>query len=383
MRPWMALLGVALLGLVACSSPSAPPVPPPVVPPWGAQSGDAPATPGGAVEPSTRAVPIQAVYLTTPSTGWVLTGAGLLRTTDAGRTWLPAGPPGYVGTSQTRAEFLSDRVGWLWEPDGFVWRTTDAGRTWEFTVLENVELRNITFVNLRRGWAMSHDNAFTGGAEVVRLLRTEDGGATWSMVSKVGYPGSPGEFPLGGIKSGVGFRDASVGWATGHYTNTEGLFLYRTFDGGATWKQVELTVPATMRASTNRMNQLWTKPPHFFGGKYGVLPLDGFCGDEVLCRAFYRTSDAGQTWQLGEPIRYSFGSVVVHDFADVSHGWASNGKAVYATADGGATWTKVSDLAGVVQLDFFGEQTGWALVDDALYGTTDGGKTWSLIAVDD
>ena len=59
-----------------------------------------------------------------------------------------------------------------WAAGTGVWKTTDGGATWRrIPVLAGTTLRRIVFADRNRGWALGHDN---------RVLRTEDGGETWT-----------------------------------------------------------------------------------------------------------------------------------------------------------------------------------------------------------
>ena len=68
-------------------------------------------------------------------------------------------------------------------------------------------------------------------------------------------------------------------------------------------------------------------------------------------------------------------------FLDGQLGWAG-GKAgwVQKTADGGATWTRLTPVTGeVVKIAFADADHGWVLTTAGLSGTSDGGKTWQQI----
>lgn len=68
-------------------------------------------------------------------------------------------------------------------------------------------------------------------------------------------------------------------------------------------------------------------------------------------------------------------------FTDERRGWLANDRALWRTADGGATWepsyTIPEDAGEILSVQFAGPQTGWMLSLSKLYRTDDGGSTWS------
>jgi photosystem II stability/assembly factor-like uncharacterized protein len=99
-------------------------------------------------------------------------------------------------------------------------KTTDGGATWREGQIEQVtgtppasaQLRAVSFVDERRGWAVG-----TGGA----VFATTNGGRTWRALA------TPTDVDLFDVK----FFDTSEGWAVGG-----GGTVLHTIDGGATWR---------------------------------------------------------------------------------------------------------------------------------------------------
>jgi photosystem II stability/assembly factor-like uncharacterized protein len=75
-------------------------------------------------------------------------------------------------------------------------------------------------------------------------------------------------------------------------------------------------------------------------------------------------------------------------FADASHGWVTDGRALYVTRDGGRRWAKIlpslpfDRLLG--EIDFVSPRVGWATGQASqipfLLKTLDGGYTWTPVA---
>lgn len=131
------------------------------------------------------------LFFRSPTQGWLLAGeepgAGLqvkalFGTTDGGQTWTrlawtgspdPGGPSdhglpsyGYVGP----IDFSSESDGWIAEPRGGLLRTTDAGRTWNRIAPDALDrVADVRFVNAIVGWALGGQGLWT----------TTDGGRSW------------------------------------------------------------------------------------------------------------------------------------------------------------------------------------------------------------
>lgn len=326
--------------------------------------------------------------------GWgiaVNDGGYLLRTVDGGTTWLNTTPPGVTGIGySTNLSVLDVNTAWVLVPNadfftGKLYRTTDGGLTWtSFDVPFGG--KNIQFLDASTGLALA-DRGAGMGSDSVEMFQTSDGGATWLSVfnNDPNRPDSSGSLPLGGIKNGMTFLDANTGWVTGTRPVDGEVYLFVTHDGGASWSQQSIPLPAGYESY-----QYMPQAPVFFG-KDGFLPL--VINLSITTDfTFYTTHDGGTTW-TGDPKNAK--SVVMpgsYAFADALHGWCWNGGTnLYSTADGAQTWGEMLislNLSGQLsQIEFVpgtaSQFTGFALtsVDDAghsqLYKTTDNGITWT------
>jgi len=190
---------------------------------------------------------------------------------------------------------------------------------------------DISFADALHGWYG------TGKGD---LFRTTDGGESWTKIAS-----KPGTF----IRA-LGFVDANTGFigniGTDYYPGvTDTTPLYRTDDGGVTWKAADL------------------------GGR----TIAGVCAIDVL-----RTQRIYQG-KL-EP------RIVVH-----AAGRVGGPSGLLRSIDGGLSWT-VTDLSAqagmILDIKFFDEQTGLifastgrdpATTEGLILRTTDGGKSWSEV----
>ena len=177
--------------------------------------------------------------------------ASIHRTVNGGRTWLRTHRDARPGAFYDGMAFWDSRRGVAFgDPiDGrlTIVRTED-GREW--VPAEQVPLAlegEAGFAASGSGLAVAgsrHAWIGTGGGSHARVLRTTDGGRTWTAART---PMAAG--PTGGI-FGVAFRDTLNGVAVGgSYTDTTSaaLNVLRTRDGGRTWELVSRSAPVGVR----------------------------------------------------------------------------------------------------------------------------------------
>ena len=127
--------------------------------------------------------------------------------------------------------------------------------------------------------------------------------------------------------------------------------------------------------------------PTFFSTADGILPVifSNITTDSAIATAIYTTHDGGRTWQSTAPIA---AALPLLSFADMQHGWATDGTMLYRTTDGGQHWIKLSPSANfknITQIDFVSTTVGWAITSatansSSLLKTVDGGLTWTSIS---
>ena len=236
------------------------------------------------------------------SSGWGIgfehQGA-VLRSIDGGATWLDASPPGIggLGNSAILTSLDVDHA-WMLLPgtdffSGTLYRTTDGGVTWNSNPAP-FGFAFLQFLDDSNGYALA-GQGFAAGSEAVEMFQTSDGGATWTSLfhNDPNQPGSSDSLPLDGIKNGMTFLDVKTGWITGTRPLAGDIYLYVTRDGGLSWSQQSLPLPAGYAA-----DQFMPQAPVFFG-EAGFLPLLTYLPDSPQLSLF-TTQDAGLTWS-GDP----------------------------------------------------------------------------------
>lgn len=318
-------------------------------------------------------------------TGWGITDQSVYRTTNGWKSWTDVTPrfANSLPVSGGQGFFLDVNQAWILystsDPNsGQLYHTTDGGQNWMFNGIPFPAAR-LQFLDAKNGWALV-DRGAGAGSEAVDVYRTHDSGANWTQVFRMDpqNPNTPGALPFSGIKSGLTFADSERGWVTGNIPMENYPYLFATLDGGKTWQQQKLTVPAGYSQP-----MLMVEPPRFFDTKEGILPVWVLSGD-LFGTEFYRTGDGGQTWILSTPVasRGPYSIATLQDF------FVWDGGTFHASHDGGQTWKEITpniDLSQIIgRLQFVDAQTGWATSMDAegkfrLYQTRDGGATWSTL----
>ena len=207
---------------------------------------------------------------------------------------------------------------------GHVLVSTDDGASWtQSPVPTRALLTAVHMHDERTGWAVGHDAV---------ILRTRDGGGTWSLV----HEAPEEERPL----LDVWFRDERTGLAVGAY----GYFL-ATEDGGETW---------TSRAVSEDDFHLNALVPVAEGGAASAAPGSRRLYIAAEAGVAYRSDDGGRTWrELASPYAGSwFGGIALDEDRVLLTGLRGR---LFRSEDGGDTWTRVAtgtraSLTGAVRL---------------------------------
>ncbi len=343
---------------------------------------------------------LSSLHMFDERTGWAVSAEGysgnfakgaigsVVRTTDGGLHWkdvTPHAPPGQhlvqgVGFVHALTPLRAWAVGTMdvLAPDGrqiltpVVFHTSDGGQTW--TSATTSVGWTMDFVNARNGWLV-------GGEDV---YRSTDGGKTWTKIGSAKFPRYP---------YSITFLNATTGWIVSNTVDGNSLqtYLFVTRDGGDTWQQEKLPLP--LQLITDAPN-LTAESPKLLSAQEAVLPVR-YSTTKDAGVFFWLTDNGGATWTPTTPVSLPgdfSGSAMMPNyrassFADISHGWVTDGHALYVTSDGGRWWTKrlpsprFEDPMG--ELDFISPRVGWAiglpLDKPFLSKTLDGGRTWTSV----
>lgn len=281
------------------------------------------------------------VQFTDSLNGWIVGDEGMiLKTSDGGLTWQQQ-------VSNTLAQlnsvsFVDSLHGWAAGMStvtytGIIVKTSDGGITWEGQGPVSEGINCIHFLDTLTGWVTGWDNM---------LLKTEDGGDSWSPVSA----------PYMDIINRVQFVNDQVGFIGGifHDGNNFHLAINKTIDGGETWQQ-----------TTDWVDHYFTDF-HFldelhgwFTGGYEVYGIGGntYTG-KIICL----TSNGSGNWSKVYDDE-DVGPLYVF-FTDADHGWVcGNSGLMMVSQDGGINWNvdflePGEDLHAITFID---AERGWAV----------------------
>ncbi|MSO49173.1 MAG: hypothetical protein EXQ49_04625 [Acidobacteria bacterium] len=255
------------------------------------------------------------------STSW---GNGVYKSTDGGQTWKLMGLPTSYHINRIVIHPTNDNVvfvaatGSLWGPGGDrgVYKTTDGGATWKLVLKGDEDTGandlviadanpNIMFATMYQ--RRRSQCCMNGGGPGSGVFKSTDGGETWARVEG-GLPTGPmgriavdayrasanivyalveGQGPAGagdGGRGGGRGAGAGAGAAAGGAAGAAGApapaaasnptGLYRSDDGGASWKQVSNVNPRPMYFSQVRIDP--SNPDRVYMGGVGMqMSIDG------------------------------------------------------------------------------------------------------------
>ncbi|HEY6351529.1 MAG TPA: glycosyl hydrolase [Candidatus Angelobacter sp.] len=265
--------------------------------------------------------------------GDIIAGNGVYKSTDGGKTWTASGLQdtlaiGRLIVHPKNADIVY--VAALGHPFGpnserGIFRTTDGGKNWTKVLYKDensggIDMAfdpanpNIIFAALwqarRSPWGMDSGGPGSG------LYRSSDGGSTWKRLSGHGLP----EGILGRIGVAVAYGNSNRVWAL---IEAERGGLFRSDDGGENW---------TLANSDRQYRQRAFYYTHIFADPRSP---DGVY---VLNTGMYRSNDAGRTFR---PIRVPHGDNhgLWIDPGDPERMIESNDGGANVSTNGGASWT--------------------------------------------
>ena len=157
------------------------------------------------------------VYFADENNGYILGNNFFLKSNDGGVSWSFKQPTDHI--LQTMF-FINEDTGWIAGNEGVILKTTDAGSTWIYQQMNGTDYGTLTslfFIDENTGWASGIGLDVNGGV----ILKTTNGGINWNLQHS-GY---------NRFIYSVFFNNSSSGWAAGD----EGI-MFRTHSGGSDWE---------------------------------------------------------------------------------------------------------------------------------------------------
>ena len=291
-------------------------------------------------------------------------GGGVWKTTNSGRTWNPifdsasSASIGAIGVAPSNPDVIyvgtgeADMRDSIQFGDG-MWKSTDAGKTWKHIGLENTKQigriivdpknPNIVFVAvLGNVYASSPDRG---------VYRSKDGGATWQ---KVLFKNDD----VGGIDLNFDPTNSQTiyaalwnvrrpPWFIYTPANGPGGGIFKSTDGGNTWKEIDEGIPSEGRGrigisvSPANHNRIYAVVDAFLNDK-------DHPEDPTKTKKFggvFRSDDAGATWMRLSSDERLWGrgwyfEKITADPKNADQVYVMN-TSVYRSTDAGKTWKAI------------------------------------------
>lgn len=281
---------------------------------------------------------------------------GVWKTTDYGRTWFPIfddQPTGSIGgiavaPSNPNVIYVGSGEG-LQRPDLSVgdgmYKSTDAGKTWAYLGLKDaLQIGGIAIdpTNENKVFVAALGHPYGPNPER-GVYRSTDGGKTWEKVLYKDENTGAVQVIIDPKNSNIIYADLWAGrqgpWENGAWNGPESG-LFKSTDGGITWKKLTTGLPTTQQGLGRIGFAIAPSDPNRM---YATIESPRMGG-------IYRSDDAGETWKLLTNDNRYFGRS--SDFAELKVD-PKNADIVYSanvvtwkSIDGGKTWTAFRGAPG-------------------------------------
>ena len=285
--------------------------------------------------------------------------------------------------SETYLSAPSRDVVWAFVDFRLLYRSQDRGQTWDLRRLPPAEGGGpitFSFVDADNGWALLPGSPATQcQAAGVQVWRTSDGADSWRLIASVEAPDSA-DNGLGPTqcKEFISFVDKAHGFITAWDDNSAPT-IYRTVDGGATWKPSQLPDPPGFKTygagDALRAHEVFGFGDTLLLTAYGMQPSGG--------KGYvFKSTDGGATWRYAAEVPQAAIAVA---FVTESR-WLQvivPGQSM-ETTDAGKTWHPFASDYGQAapvspQVVFGDSAVGYATVRGSIQRTEDGGVHWAYI----
>jgi len=241
--------------------------------------------------------------------GWIGTPGCMLKTTNSGSHWSSI-PTGHVDPLMA-CYFLQTDTGFAVGLYGSILKTTSAGNAWQDHRVDSVNfLWSVHFPGTATGYAVGMAAGSNGGT----ILKTTDGGATWSHLTGTTDP-----------LFSVFFINSDTGVAVGNHGT-----ILKTTDGGVNWN-----------AQTTNL----TYPYCLYSVCFPAATIGYAVGE---CGTILKSTDGGTSWKIQTSgIGTNLNAVY---FPDPNHGFAVGDNGIILITTSGGDGLKENKLSHAMRI---------------------------------
>ena len=320
---------------------------------------------------------------------------GVWKSTDYGNSWdpifdrEPTSSIGAIAVSASDPDVVYVGTGeGIIRPDQAtgmgMYRSTDAGKTWDFIGLretEDIAMIAVDPRDSRRLFVAALGHVY-GPNQERGIFRSLDGGKTWKRVLYVNDYTSGDDIEMDPRNPDVLYatmwQQQQAPWENGQFGGTDGG-VFKSTDGGNTWKKLTNGLPAVeqalLRVAPSDPNILYASVSSGTGAPRGTVEI-------------YRSNDAGMSWRKAtsdpRPVERIGGGdlpllAIDPKNPDIVY---SDTPVLWKSVDGGKTWFGFRGAPGGddYQQTWINPNNPDIMAvnsDQGAIVTVNGGKTWS------
>ncbi len=349
-----------------------------------------PATPKANGSPTATAMYLNPLYrlnMFVGGHGWAsnVDQTAFYNTRNFGEHWLTVTPPGFSTQENgwgIATSFPNGDIGLICqtetESSATLFASSDGGRNWQAHNL-GFSCGEAFFLNATEGYILSSQGV-AAGSHFVSFYYTSDGGQSWELRFEHDPAAADDHgLPTGGLKSYFTFLSSKVGLVGGSVPVGGAVYLFRSIDGGTSWKSSEcqgLPLDDNQETSIDQIVRI--------NATTAILPVRSYLANGNSVTYFCSTTDSAESWQYVGMLE----SVEFFSFGTQLTGVAYGQGKMFQTEDGGKTWTETTSglplAVSPVFLDMINDRVGFLMAtispetldDNRIYMTGNNGKDW-------
>ena len=251
-------------------------------------------------------------------------------TTNKGTNWTNISRD--IGSDIRNIKFFNQSTGYISGYFGLLAKSTDGGVSWNKKFVGSLQNQSVFFLDHNNWWRLTEKKEF---------FRTSNGGESWLVLN----------FPITRSIYGISFTDVNNGWL-----NADSGLIAKTTNGGVSWNVGNLgtdrAIVKVLEISSNRILAFSFNAQVFLSTNSGGIWSSSFLpGESIIADAcvsdpntvyingsqkFFRSTDAGSTWQaVFEGLPYQ-PSRIVYTQGTLYTVYESS---VYKSENGGYNWS--------------------------------------------